>query len=230
MDPIGSLYFTSDSESAKTTGSWPGRSHSTIHVTSTTPAASASSSTSRGASRTASSTRGCRSCATCSTAAPAAARRTRATARACSSRCPTASCERRQPTSGSRCRPPASTAPGSSSCPRIELNAIGSARSSSRRSRRKDTPSSAGARSRATMPVSARRRAPPSRSSNRCSSRIAGAQTVTRTTAARTRFERSLFVIRKQVEHAADRAAASPTPAPSTSSACRRTRSSTRAC
>ncbi len=100
MDPIGSLYFTSDSRQVITGRPClpprPAHSPSTIPATSTTPAASASSSTSRAASRTASSRRGCRSSSTCCTAAPADARRIPATARASSFRCPIGSCGRRR--------------------------------------------------------------------------------------------------------------------------------------
>src|SRR5207237_1005393 len=65
---------------------------STIHGTSTTPAASGSSSTSRAGSRTRSSARGSWSSSTCCTAARAAASPTRATAPASCCRCPTGSC------------------------------------------------------------------------------------------------------------------------------------------
>ena len=46
----------------------------------------------------------------------------------------------------------------------------------------------------------------------------------------RARFERKLYVIRKRVEHAVDQPADSPSARRSTSPACRRRRSSTRAC
>ena len=103
-------------------------------------------------------------------------------------------------------------------------------RSSSASPAKKDSRCSAGARCRPTSPPSAATPPRLRRSSSRCSS--AGAAGARRTPTPDARFERTLYVIRKRIEHAvaASSAAGPRPPAPSTSSACRPRRSSTRAC
>ena len=166
----------------------------TIRGSSTTPAASASSSTSRAASRTRSCSRPSRCCATSITAAPAAARPTPATARACCIQMPHAFLKEvarkaRLTLPGAR----ASTAAASFSC-----------RATRPRRRRleehfeqivqSEGQSILGWRTRAGRQLhrSARRPRPASRSCARCSSAAIPALTD------EAAFERKLYVIRKR--------------------------------
>ena len=181
------------------------------HPTSTTPAASASSPTSRAAARTPSCARRSTCSSTSSTAAPPAPTPTPATAPASWSRCPTASCARvaavpLPPAGRLRRRPgvPAARRRGArASCARW------SSGSPPRKARR----CSAGARCRPTSTAVGAYAPPPSRPAFE-QVFIAARRDAGRSPTPCARFERTLYVIRKRVEHAVeDRGGADARPA-----------------
>ncbi len=178
----------------------------------------------RAAGRTPSSTRRCRCCSTSSTAAPAAARRTPATAPASSCRCRTPSSPTCAARRASCCPGRGATASAWSSCRRDAADRA-PLRGDRRADRRRGGPRlpRLARRSRPTTARSARPRAPASRSMRQVF--IARPDAIEDDLA----FERKLYVARRRIENAV-RASDVPGRASSTSRACRTGRSSTRGC